>query len=135
MNLRDEILSRPDCAAALAERNCGDLAAILSVGRTKIISKPIGYGTVLATLGPEAGGAFLNTLEELGNTTVPYLKWTLKTISNESFDLGEQVTRDGIDGLAMAGILSAQGAEALKALAIVPDVITAQDVQAALEGI
>jgi len=135
MTLRDEILSRSDCAVALAERNCGDLAAILSAERTKIVSKPIGYGTVLATLGPEAGGTFLNTLEELGNTTVPYLKWTLKTIANESFDLGEKATRDGIDGLAMAGILSAEGAAALKALAVVSDVVTAQDVQAALEGI
>ena len=135
MTLREEILSRPDCADALAARDCGALAAILSVERTKIISKPIGYGTVLGALGPEAGGTFLNVLEELGNTTVPYLKWTLKTISNESFDLGEQATRDGIDGLVMAGVLSAEGAEALKALAVVPDVVTAQDVQAALEGI
>lgn len=130
MTLRDEILSRPDCAEALAARDCGALAAILSVGRTKIISKPIGYGTVLATLGRGVGGAFLNTLETLGNTVDPDLKWTLKTIENESFDLGEQATRDGIDGLVMAGILSAEGAAALKALAIVPDVVTAHEVAA-----
>lgn len=132
MTLRDEILSRPDCAEALAARDCGALAAILSVGRTKIISKPIGYGTVLATLGRGVGGAFLNTLEELGNTVDPDLKWTLKTIENESFDLGEQATRDGIDGLAVAGILSVEGAAALKALAMGPDIVTAEQVADAM---
>ena len=128
MTLRDEILSRSDCADALAARDCGALAAILSVGRTKTVERNVGYGTVLATLGRGVGGAFLNTLEELGNTVDPDLKWTLKTIENESFDLGEQATRDGIDGLVMAGVLSAEGAAALKALAVVPDPYSVQDI-------
>ena len=41
MTLRDEILSRPDCADALAVRDCGALASIMSVGRTKKIHIPI----------------------------------------------------------------------------------------------
>lgn len=69
MTLRDEILSRPDCAAALAERDCGALAAILSVGRVKTVDKPIGYGTVLEALGADAGAAFLDGLTALAATS------------------------------------------------------------------
>lgn len=128
MSLKDEILSRPDCALALAARDCGELARIMSEGRTKVVSTPIGYGTILATLGRGVGGAFLNTLETLGNTVDPDLKWTLRTIENQAFDLGLKSTRDGIDGLVAAGILSVEGADALKALAMIPDPYSIQDV-------
>ena len=42
MTLHDEILSRPDCAAALALRDCGALAEIISAGRTKVVDLNIG---------------------------------------------------------------------------------------------
>jgi hypothetical protein len=134
MTLRDEILSRPDCAAALAERDCGALAAILSVGRIKAVDKPIGYGTVLEALGADAGAAFLDGLTALAATSSP-VKWALKLLDRGELNVGAHATQAQLDALAEGGAMPVAVAQALKALAVVPDVVTAQDVQAALEGI
>jgi hypothetical protein len=134
MTLRDEILSRPDCAKALADRDCGALAAILSEGRTKLIERDIGYGTVLDTLGADAGAAFLDGLQALSASSSP-VKWALKLLDRGELNVGAHATQAQLDALAEGGAMPVAVAQALKALAVVPDVVTAQDVQAALEGI
>ena len=134
MALRDEILSRPDCADALAARDCGELAALLSVGRTKVIDYSIGYGTVLEVLGAEAGSAFLDGLTALAATSSP-VKWALKLLDRGELNIGAEATRGQLDALAAGGVMPQAVAEALKNLAVVPDEITATQVQTALEGL
>ncbi len=134
MLLRDEILSRPDCADALAARDCGALAEILSAGRTKVIDYSIGYGTVLEVLGAEAGSAFLDGLTALAATSSP-VKWALKLLDRGELNIGAAATRGQLDALAAGGVMPQAVADALKGLATVPDVITSQDVAKALEGI
>ena len=134
MTLRDEILSRPDCADALARRDCGELAALLSVGRTKVIDYSIGYGTVLEVLGAEAGSAFLDGLTALAATSSP-VKWALKLLDRGELNIGAAATRGQLDALAAGGVMPQAVAEALKNLAVVPDEITATQVQTALEGL
>lgn len=134
MALRDEILSRPDCAAALAVRDCGALAAILSVGRTKLVERNIGYGTVLDTLGADAGAAFLDGLTALAANSSP-VKWALKLLDRGELNIGAAATQQQLDMLASVGVIPVEAAEALKNLAVVPDEITATQVQAALEGL
>lgn len=134
MALRDEILSRPDCADALARRDCGELARILSVGRTKLIDYSIGYGTVLEVLGAEAGSAFLDGLTALAATSSP-VKWALKLLDRGELNIGAAATRGQLDALAAGGVMPQAVAEALKNLAVVPDEITATQVQTALEGL
>lgn len=134
MALRDEILSRPDCADALARRDCGELAALLSVGRTKVIDYSIGYGTVLEVLGAEAGSAFLDGLTALAATSSP-VKWALKLLDRGELNIGAAATRGQLDALAAGGVMPQAVAEALKNLAVVPDEITATQVQTALEGL
>ena len=134
MALRDEILSRPDCADALAARDCGELAALLSVGRTKVIDYSIGYGTVLEVLGAEAGSAFLDGLTALAATSSP-VKWALKLLDRGELNIGAAATRGQLDALAAGGVMPQAVAEALKNLAVVPDEITATQVQTALEGL
>lgn len=134
MTLRDEILSRPDCADALAARDCGELARILSVGRTKLIDYSIGYGTVLEVLGAEAGSAFLDGLTALAATSSP-VKWALKLLDRGELNIGAAATRGQLDVLAAGGVMPQAVAEALKNLAVVPDEITATQVQTALEGL
>jgi len=134
MALRDEILSRPDCADALARRDCGELAALLSVGRTKVIDYSIGYGTVLEVLGAEAGSAFLDGLTALAATSSP-VKWALKLLDRGELNIGAAATQQQLDMLASVGVIPVDVAEALKNLAVVPDEITATQVQTALEGV
>ena len=134
MTLRDEILSRPDCADALAARDCGAIATILSTGRTKVIDYSIGYGTVLEVLGAEAGSAFLDGLTALAATSSP-VKWALKLLDRGELNIGAAATRGQLDALVTAGVMPQAVAEALKNLAVVPDEITATQVQTALEGL
>ena len=134
MALRDEILSRPDCAAALAVRDCGALAAILSVGRTKLIERNVGYGTVMEALGADNGAAFLDGLTAVAATSSP-VKWALKLLDRGELNIGAAATRGQLDALAAGGVMPQAVAEALKNLAVVPDKITATQVQTALEGL
>lgn len=127
MTLRDEILSRPDCAAALAVRDCGALAEILSVGRTKVIDYSIGYGTVLEVLGAEAGAAFLDGLTALAASSSP-VKWALKLLDRGELNIGAAATRGQLDALAAGGVMPQAVADALKGLAVVPDPYSVQDI-------
>ena len=127
MALRDEILSRPDCADALAARDCGELARILSVGRTKLIDYSIGYGTVLEVLGAEAGSAFLDGLTALAATSSP-VKWALKLLDRGELNIGAAATQQQLDMLASVGVIPVDVAEALKNLAVVDDPYSIQDV-------
>ncbi len=127
MTLREEILSRPDCADALARRGCGELAALLSVGRTKVIDYSIGYGTVLEVLGAEAGSAFLDGLTALAATSSP-VKWALKLLDRGELNIGAEATRGQLDALAAGGVMPQAVADALKGLAMGPDVVTMQQV-------
>jgi len=127
MTLREEILSRPDCADALARRDCGELAAILSVGRTKVIDYSIGYGTVLEALGADNGAKFLDQLTALAETSSP-VKWALKLLDRGELNIGAAATQQQLDALAAGGVMPKAVADALKGLATVPDVITVHDV-------
>jgi len=134
MTLRDEILSRDDCADALAARDCGELARILSIGRTKLVDLNIGYGTVLEVLGAEAGAAFLDGLTALAATSSP-VKWALKLLDRGELNIGAAATRGQLDALAAGGVMPQAVADTLKGLAVSPDEITASQVQQALEGV
>lgn len=127
MTLHDEILSRPDCADALAARDCGALATILSTGRTKLIERDIGYGTVMDTLGADNGAAFLDGLTALSANSSP-IKWALKLLDRGELNIGAPATQQQLDALVAGGAVPQAVAAALKGLAIVPDVITVQDV-------
>ena len=127
MTLRDEILSRPDCADALATRDCGALAAILSVGRTKIVDRNVGYGTVMDTLGGDVGAAFLDGLTALAASSSP-VKWALKLLDRGELNIGAAATQGQLDMLAAGGLLPAEVVAALKGLAVVPDPYSVQDI-------
>ena len=127
MTLHDEILSRPDCADALALRDCGAIATILSTGRTKVVDLNIGYGTVLEVLGAEAGSAFLDGLTALAANSSP-VKWALKLLDRGELNIGAAATQSQLDALVTAGVVPQAVADALKGLAIVDDPYSIQDV-------
>jgi predicted LPLAT superfamily acyltransferase len=113
----------------LANRDDGAIAAALSVGRTKLVKTSIGEGTILATLGLAAGNAFLDVID-----AHPDFRHVKKIVARGEFDMSSPVSQAGVDGMVPA-VLTQEQADALKNLAVVPDVISANDVARALEGV
>lgn len=75
----------------------------------------VGPGTIMETLGPDAGAAFLDSLETL-SATVPSLKWAMVLVKNEGVNVGSPVVRDQLDQLVTIGVLTTQQATSLKSL-------------------
>lgn len=142
MSLRDEILAG---GFDLANRDDGAIAAALSQGRTKVISREVGDGAIALALGTQAGPLFLYKLKKLAATVLPddateeqiipvaVAQQAVESLSKVGFDIGNPDVRAGLtmfDGT----LLTSEQIEAIKALAVVEDVITAQDVARAMEG-
>jgi len=125
MTLLDEIKSR---GFDLVHRDDGAIAAALSVGRTKVQTTLGGAGIVMETLGPTAGAALLDQIQAL-STTNSAVKWAFVLINRAELDFGSPATRAMIDSL-----VPEPARTALKNIAVVPEIITAQQVAKALEG-
>lgn len=117
--------------AHLPDRRDDLIAQVLSVGRVRVQKTLGGIGTVLETLGPEAGAAVLDGLEAIkaGNAAV---KWAWFLIERGELDFGSSATRGMIDQLVAGGALPAGAGAALKAVAEVPNPITVNQVSDAL---
>ncbi len=110
-------------ATGLDLSNHHAIAAALSVGRTKIVSKQIGFGSVLDALGPIDGATVLDILSAAKDTNRP-LFWAWNLLERGELDVGMASTRAQIDALAAAGAMTTAQADALKALAVQPDTVT-----------
>ena len=132
-------------ATGLPLTDHGAIADALSAGRTKIISREVGDGSIALALGVPAGPVFLMQLELLANTAVTgettpeqlaqiaVARQAWRSINRVGFDVGNAGVRAGIDAM-VSTLLTAEQAEAIKALAVVPDPVSSQDVTKALEG-
>lgn len=76
------------------------IAEILSAGRVRAKSTPIGIGTILGAMAPH-GGAFLDALETMGAND-SNLKWLLKLIERGAFDIGLESSRAQMQAYAQA---------------------------------
>ena len=142
MSLRDEILAG---GFDLANRDDGAIAAALSQGRTKVVSREVGDGAIALALGTQAGPLFLYKLKKLAATVLPddatdaqiipvaVAQQAVESLAKVGFDVGNPDVRSGLS-MFEGTLLTSEQIEAIKALAVVPDVITAQDVAKALEG-
>ena len=143
MSLRDEILAG---GFDLANRGDGAIAAALSQGRTKVVSREVGDGAIALALGTQAGPLFLYKLKKLAATVLPddatdaqiipvaIAQQAVESLAKVGFDVGNPDVRSGLS-MFEGTLLPPEQIEAIKALAVVPDVITAQDVAKALEGL
>lgn len=131
MSLKEQILARPDCADAVAAKDCHAIAALLSVGRMAVQSRFVTARTVLAECGM-LGASILDALEvaAVGNSAV---KWAVRFLGQDSgINVGDPATQYMIDQLAEDGALSAPQAAALKNLALQPAPVTSAEVADAL---
>lgn len=132
MTLRDEILARPDCAAAVSARDLDAIAALMSVGRKAIQSR---FVTARTIFGECAGGQGIYDALNAAATANSAVKMAVKFLEQDSgLDIGNPATQAMIDQL-MAGatpaLTAAQGA-ALKALANLPQTVSRSQVEAAM---
>jgi hypothetical protein len=111
-------------------RDDGAIAAALSIGRVRVVPTLGGIGTVLEALGPTDGAQLLDDLTAM-SATVPAVRWAMVLVNRGDLDFGSTATRTMIDQV----VTDAAKAAKLKAVAEVPDVVTAQQVAQALEGV
>lgn len=153
--LQAEIHAHPACQAHIVTNDMpkdpggpakdGIIAEILSLGRTRLISKEIGDGAVSLALGVPDGPVFLYRLRQLASTVLPpdapfeqitpvaVAQQAVASLSKAALDIGNQEVRAGL--MVFSGsLLSVDQVEKLKALAEVPETITAADVSRALRG-
>lgn len=137
--------SLPKVSAEVA--NAGDqaIADILNVGRKKIVSREVGDGVISIALGMPAGPVFLYQLETLAGTlpavdatpeqiaTFCVARQAWRSVSKAAFDVGSPSVRAGVQ--MFVGVLLTQAqADAILALAEVPDALTAADISRAVRG-
>ncbi|WP_439587644.1 hypothetical protein [Hydrogenophaga sp.] len=129
MTLLEEIHAR--CAPELiAAREHGQIAAIVSQGRTRPSTLTIGNGTVLEVLGLEAGNAFLDVIH-----ANPAFRHVKPLLDQGRLIVGAQIVRTAILGMVPAGVLTQTQADQLLALGVEPDPVSVQAVVAAMEGL
>lgn len=135
--LRDEILSRVP-ADVRAKRDAQAVADLLNVGRVRVVSRNITERDILAEYadGPVSGDAVLRKIEAFAASAHPLASvvrrasgWLAPGIG---IDIGHPSTRALIDQLAQGGVISADEAAKLKALAVVPDPVSELDVRRAI---
>lgn len=103
------------------------IADALSVGRTRLVERFVGIGTILAVMAPD-GGAFLDSLEAMAATN-SNVKWVLKLIEAGGMDVGMEATRVQLAAFAQVEPEMAPGINALLALAEVPDPVSEFEVR------
>lgn len=128
MSLLQEILTK--CSPELvASKEHGQIAAVVSVGRTKPSGMEVGHGTVLEVLGLAAGNALLDAL--YGS---PEFRHVRPLLEQGRLVISSPLVMGTIQAMVPAVITQAD-ADKLLALAVVPAPVTTQEVIAAMEGL
>lgn len=148
MALIDEIrakCSAAQIAAAKATNELGPIAATVNAGRTRVVETRIKQRHVLSALGAEEGAAVLDAIAAAAPSDgltparrkqrpLAYAVEMLHPRSAEGLDVADPQTRAQLDGLAAAGLMTADQAAKLKALAERPDPVTDYDVSRAMHS-
>lgn len=159
MDLRAEILNGPKAAACaphvvtnemgkVADYAIKDqaIADILNEDRKPLIVKlEVGDGAISLALGMPAGPVFLFKLRRLASTALPegatdeqiepvaVAQQAVASLAKVGFDIGDPTVRAGLD-MFVGSLLTVEQVAAIKALAEVPDIVSAGDVSRALRG-
>ena len=151
-----EIQASPECiphivpsfpkADEAAQAGDAAIAAILSAGRTRVEpSKLINDGEVAVALGIPGGPVFIYSLEQAADTApgegaspedvvahaVARQAW--QSLLKGQFNIGDASVRAAIDSM-VGRLLTAEQAVTIKALAEVPEPVSASDVSRAVRG-
>lgn len=101
--------------ALLPDRMDMRIAAVLSVGRTRLVETHVDEGGVLATIGKLAGNALLDAIDN-----DPEFRHAKKQLTNRGLDVAQPMVRADLDALAASELIvefTQTHAAAIKALA------------------
>jgi len=124
--LRQAAHSRGDCAQALAARDCQALADLLSAGRTCGNDREVGYGTIIETIGIEAGNALIDFIK-----SADALRHVVPLLDQGRLRIGSPLVQSTLQSF-VGGPIDQADADALCALGHQSDPLTAQQVADAL---
>lgn len=124
--LRARAHADTDCQPALAARDCAALAQLLSSGRTCANEREIGYGTILETIGIEAGNRLIDHIQAASD-----MRHVVPLLQQGRLRIGSPVAQAALRQFG-ADVLSPAAAEVLCALGMQPEQLTAAQVAAAL---
>lgn len=129
MTLLEEIQSK--CSQALIDsRQHGEIAAAVSVGRTKPTNLQIGKGTIIEVIGLSAGNDFLDAIE--ANALFRHVKHLLTA---GTLNVSSPMVPAVLESMVAASVITQTQADALLALSVEPDPVSVQAVVAAMEGL
>lgn len=128
MTLLEEIQAKcpPELIAA---KEHGQIAAIVSAGRTKPSTREIGNGTILETLGLSAGNALLDVIN-----TAPDFRHVKPLIEQGRLIVGSPLVAMALAGIVAQGAITQADADKLLAIAREPAPVSVQDIIKAMEG-
>ncbi|WP_290412138.1 hypothetical protein [Massilia sp. YIM B02763] len=116
------------CAAALAARDIDELARILSIGRTRQSPREIGNGTIIETLGIEAGNKLLDHIAS--DTDLRHVRPLLE---QGRLIVGAPLVQAALQSyVQLPDVITQADADALCALGREPHALSPQDVADAL---
>ena len=124
--LRQAAHDRPDCAAALAAKDCEALAVLLSAGRTCGNEREVGHGTIIETIGLEAGNQLIDFLK-----SAEPMRHVMPLLDQGRLRIGSPLVQSTLQSL-VGGPIDQADADALCALGLQPDPLTARQVAEAL---
>lgn len=128
MTLLEEIQAK--CSPELiASKEHGQIAAVVSAGRTKPSGLQVGHGTVLETVGLTAGNAFLDAIYG-----APEFRHVKPLLEQGRLIVSSPLVMTTIQSM-VPNVIAQADADKLLALAVVPAPVTTQDVIAAMEGV
>lgn len=128
MTLLQEIQAK--CSPELiASKEHGQIAAVVSAGRTKPSGLQVGHGTVLEAVGLTAGNAFLDAIYDS-----PEFRYIKPLLEQGRLIISSPLVTATIQAMVPA-VISQADADKLLALAVVPAPVSTQEVIAAMEGI
>lgn len=128
MSLLAEIQSKcpPELIAA---KEHGQIAALVSAGRTRPSTKEIGNGTILETIGLQYGNAMLDVIY-----SDPQFRHVKPLLEQGRLIVGSPLVVATIQGMAANGVIPAAARDALLALTVEPAPVSVQEVIKAMEG-
>lgn len=124
--LRQAAHSDPGCAAALAARDCDAIAVRLSPGRMRANEREIGYGTILETIGFDAGNRLIDHIKASSD-----MRHVVPLLAQGRLRIDSPMTQIALRTFG-AEVIAIAHAEALCALGQQPDPYSAQQVAEAL---
>lgn len=129
MTLLEEIKAKCD-ASLIATQDVEAIAVAVSKGRVKPSGLQIGSGTILETIGLTAGNALLDVI----NST-PGFRHVKILVNDGRLIISSPLVKASLDGMVKASVLTQEHADALLALAVMPDPVTELDVRKSLYDI